>query len=219
MKRLTKIFSPLTRVVCICAVTSLVGGCAMTKLTSGLGSGLWGSNSKKSQVTNATPPKVSEDVLLAAAKSDVSGSSSFPSADSNCPKFVVWPNDRRLTKYEAGKEGDSLAIEYRGEITKNARECSMSPSAVSVKFGIAGKVLLGPKGQSGSINLPLVVHVTGQDRQKISSQTYNVPVNVSRDNPIGYFSLVKEISFNIPTGGRPLDYKLFVAFQKQGGSS
>lgn len=187
----------------------------MSKLTSDLGSGLWGS-SKKNTVTNSvTPRPVSEDVLLAAAKSDSGGgNASFPTADRNCPQFVVWPNDRRLTKYEDGKQGDNLAVIYRGEITKNARECSIAPGNISIKYGVAGRVLLGPKGASETVNLPVIVHVTDRERKKITSQRFMIPVTISRDNPIGYFSVVRDISFNIETGGRPLDYKLYVAFEQ-----
>ncbi|MEM7619305.1 MAG: hypothetical protein AAF228_02415 [Pseudomonadota bacterium] len=214
MKKTAQTFLPLIRAIGICAIPLIIQGCAMSKFTDGLGSGLW-SASKKKDVTHSTAQPVSQDVLLAAAKADISGEATgFPTADSNCPQFVVWPSDRRLTKYEDKKQGDSLAVIYRGEITKNARECKIAPGEISVKYGVAGRVLLGPKGGTDTVQLPIIIHVTDRDRKKISTQRFAIPVNVSRENPIGYFSVVKELSFKIPQGVRPLDYKLYVAFEQ-----
>jgi hypothetical protein len=37
---------------------------------------------------------------------------------------------------------------------------------------------------------------------------------VPSENPVGYFSMVKEISFPVTMGTRPEDYKVFVAFER-----
>jgi len=37
---------------------------------------------------------------------------------------------------------------------------------------------------------------------------------VPQGNPVGYFSMVREISFPVQVGTRLEDYKIFVAFKK-----
>lgn len=181
-----------------------VAGCAISQITSPFRS--------KSTQTNWTP-KVTEERLLEAAKSD-SGSADLATIATNCPSFDVWQRDKLLTVYDVGQVGDSLAIRYRGELTKTARECQISPDRVIVKFGFAGRVLLGPRGQAGTVTLPLQVHVTDKTRNILTTQRLTVPVDISPDNPVGYFSTVREIPINLPPGARSGDYGLFIAFDR-----
>jgi hypothetical protein len=182
-----------------------LSGCGMGSLSSGW----FGAQSE-----NDTAATLSTDGLLTAAKLDEQGASATASLGTQCPEFVVWPNDQLLTVYADGRDGDSLAVIHRGEITQTARECSIDPGQVTVKFGFSGRVLLGPKGMPGPINLPVNVYVTDANREKIQTEQVAVQTEITTDKPIGYFSAVRTVSFAIPEGARPADYKLFVGFEK-----
>ena len=188
-----------------------LSGCGMSSLTSGIGGGWLGD--KKS--TNAEVGSVNEDKLLAAAKSEggsvglAAGSTAF-----GCPRFQVWSRDGYVTIYEQGKVGDALAVMHRGEITKTARECNMEPGRVTVKYGFSGRVLLGQKGRSGRVTLPVTVFVSDSKREKITTEKMQVTVDVALDNPIGYFSVVRSLSFSIPEGSRPGEYEVYVSFDR-----
>ena len=183
----------------------MVSGCAISQLTSP-----FSSRSKR----NADAPKVSEERLLEAARTDTTGQVPLSSTANNCPAFTVWPRDKMLTIYEIGRVGDGLGIQHRGEITKTARECRLSSSRIRIKYGFAGRVLLGPRGQSGPITLPLKVHVTDADRKIILTENVKVTVNVSPEAPVGYFSSVKEINFATKAGMPPGQYQLFIGFDR-----
>lgn len=159
-------------------------------------------------------PVVNEARLLEAARTDTSGQVSMEAAMTGCPKFTVWPRDRLLTVYDIGRAGDGLAIQYRGEITKTARECQIQPNHVSVKYGFAGRVLLGPRGRPGTVKMPVKIHLTDASRNIISTQDYNIDVTIPDDKPVGYFSTVRETSFELQPGVPPGDYQLFIAFDR-----
>ena len=169
---------------------------------------------RSKQPNQSFEPYVSEARLLEAAKSDVSGEVSIEAAMTSCPQFKIWPRDRLLTIYDVGRAGDGLAIQYRGEITKTARECQIQPNQVSVKYGFAGRVLLGPRGRPGSVKMPIKVHITDQTRTIISTQKISIDVIIPADNPVGYFSAVRELSFTLPPGVPPGDFKLYIAFDR-----
>ena len=195
----------------VCAVSLAVAGCGMSSLTSGLSSSVFGGgqSSPKSDVQ-----KVSEDKLLSAAKE---GDGSAPDAigtDGGCPRFVVGQRDANLTIYEAGRVGDGLAIMHRGEITKTARECQVEPGKVTVRYGFSGRVLLGPKGKTGTVVLPVTVTVTDAKREKIGGDTLKVDVDVAVEKPIGYFSAVRAITIPVPEGARPGEFEIFVGFDR-----
>lgn len=189
---------------------SLLGGCGLSSITSGLGSGIMGGNAAKSE-TGA----VSQEQLLAAAQSGDGGlSTGGIEVAGGCPKFVTWPRDNFVTIYEQGRVGDGMAVMHRGEITKTARECTVEPGRVTVKYGFSGRILLGPKGRPGPIALPVSVFVTDEKRARLTNDKLTVDVNVSLENPIGYFSTVNTVTFDLTEGSRPGDYQVFVAFDR-----
>jgi len=200
--------------LCLCSIlTVLVTGCGLSSITSGLGSSIFGGGSS-SQTTAS--PGVNEEQLLSAAKtnSDEPVSPIVGEIAHGCPRLSISPHGRNLTIYEDGRAGDGLAIMHRGEITKTARECQIEPGRVTVKYGFSGRVLLGPRGKAGNITLPVNVVVTDSKRDKIASDSLKVAVAVAVDNPIGYFSAVRSVTFNIPVGSRPGDFELFVGFDQ-----
>jgi hypothetical protein len=188
-----------------------LSACGMSSLTSGIGGGWFGG--KKS--TNTEVGSVNEDQLLAAAKTDSGSLAGIGGAVAHgCPRFQVWSRDGYVTIYEQGKVGDALAVMHRGEITKTARECNIEPGRVTVKYGFSGRVLLGQKGKSGRVTLPISVFVSDAKREKVATDKVRIDVDVALDNPIGYFSIVRSVTFNIPEGTRPGEYEVYVGFDR-----
>jgi hypothetical protein len=185
-----------------------LGGCGMSSLTSGIGSGWFGSGKSSDSAT------VDQDKLLAAAKSESGPQAGSGEVAYGCPRFQVWSRDGYVTVYEAGRVGDGLAVMHRGEITKTARECNFEDGRVTVKYGFSGRVLLGQKGRTGRVTLPINVFVTDSKRQKVTSEGLRIAVDVALDNPIGYFSVVREVTFTVPEGSRPGEFELYVGFDR-----
>jgi hypothetical protein len=196
---------------------SVLGGCSnsMSSLTSGIGGGWFGGQSK---AKTADVGAVTEDQLLAAAKSDVGTTGPTASLGGEvahgCPRFNVWSREGYVTIYEPGKVGDGLAVMHRGEITKTARECHIEPGRITVKYGFSGRVLLGPKGKSGRVTLPLNVFVTDAKREKLVNDKVRVDVDIALERPIGYFSLVRTVTIPMPEGSRPAEFEVFVGFDR-----
>ncbi|MEL7047644.1 MAG: hypothetical protein AAFO75_01565 [Pseudomonadota bacterium] len=191
----------------------LVSGCGLSSLTSGLGNSMFGGSSDQQVQVDA----VTEEQLLSAAKADYSGTGPAGVGGGiahGCPKFQVNTTDKHLTIYEEGRVGDGLAIKHRGEITKTARECFIETGRVTVKYGFSGRVLLGPKGVAGPLTFPVNVSVADAARTPVASDQLTVSVNVAADKPIGYFSAVRSITFDVAQGSRPGEYQVQVAFDR-----
>lgn len=193
------------------ALAALLSGCGLSSVTSGLGGGMFGGSSPKSDVSAVT-----EEELLSAAKNDspTTGSTDIQLSH-GCPKFQVWSRDNNLTIYEAGRAGDPLSVMHRGEITRTARECEIQPGVVTVKYGFSGRVLLGPKGRPGSYTFPVNVFLTDGKRAPVVNDSMKVDVAVGADKPIGYFSAVRTLTFKVPEGSRPGEFELFVGFDRK----
>ena len=195
--------------LCRCAliglfiVPVLVSGCAIPRLSNPFGS----------DDDEGSASAGSESRLLDTARAEAG--TELPSGSSlHCPQVVAWPRDRLLTIYQAGHVGDSNAVVHRGEITKMARDCQLLPDRVIVKYGFAGRVLLGPKGGPGSVSLAVHVRVAGAQQNTLATDKMTVTTTIPAGGPAGYFSIVREIAFPIVVGTRPEDYKIFVGFER-----
>jgi hypothetical protein len=187
-----------------------LAACGLSGITSGLSGGVFGGSS------SAVPEvrSVTDEQLLAAAKADGGGIVSGGEQSAACPRIVVGPRDGHVTIYEPGRVGDGLAVMHRGEITRTARECQIDGGRVTVKYGFSGRVLLGPRGQNGSVSLPVNVFVMDARRERLAADKMKVDVAVAIDKPIGYFSMVRTVSFPLAEGSRPAEYEVFVGFER-----
>ena len=190
-------------------VALLSSGCGMS-LTSSFGGGMFGGGN----AAKSTSEPLTNEKMLTAAKADSQMSVGGDLAG-GCPRFQVWPRDHHVTIYEPGRAGDGLAVMHRGEITQTARECQIEGTKVTVKYGFSGRVLLGPRGKTGSVTLPVNIFVTDAKRERIQADKGTIDVSVTLDKPIGYFSAVKTITFSVPEGTRPGEFEVFVGFDQK----
>ena len=185
------------------AVAIVLSGCAVSRLASPFRSG--------DEDTSASA--VTEDRLMETAKADT-GTDLPAGFSAHCPQVVAWPRDRLLTVYQPGHVGEATAVIHRGEITKMARECQLYSDRVVVKYGFAGRVLLGPKGGPGTVTFAVNIRVAGTGQTTLATDKMNISATIPAGDPAGYFSMVREIAFPIMVGTRPEDYKVFVAFDR-----
>jgi hypothetical protein len=196
---------PYCRAASLLLVPLILSACAVSSISSPF----------KSSEESLPPLPPSQNGMLDKAKADAPTMASGIAGDNlHCPQVVAWPHDRLLTIYAGGQVGNTQAVVHRGEITKLARECQIYGDRVTVKYGFAGRVLLGPKGVPGQVTLPVGIKVADADRKVLANDKASVSTLVPSENPVGYFSMVKEITFPMAMGTRPEDYKVFVAFER-----
>ncbi|MCM5559047.1 hypothetical protein [Pleomorphomonas sp. JP5] len=95
-----------------------------------------------------------------------------------CPEVQVRDGTQMLAVFEKGKEGDYSAIRFQGTIRKFARECHTDASGTTtIKVGVAGRLLAGPKGLTGSTSLPVRVVMVRNGDEVLYSKLY--PVNAT----------------------------------------
>lgn len=213
LKRGLFAFSLFVKWMMVASLCILVSACSLGQIPS-FGGSLFGSSTKKEEATNKTDG-LSEERLLAAAKLEDESQDEITKSATRCTRFKVWEADKFVTVYNIGQYGDGLAVLYRGELTKAARQCTYQTGLVSVKYGFAGRVLLGPKGQAGTINLPILVHLVDKRGKKLKTEKITVPVTVEPGKPIGYFSIVRRMDIPLKGEQGARSFKLFVGFEKQ----
>ncbi len=211
IQRSAKLCSLAGKLLLVMSVGYFAAGCSLGSMPS-FGGSLFGSSEKKKE--SASTAVLSEEKLLADAKQETTALDQNNKLATLCTKFKIWDAERYLTVYDVGQYGDGLAVLYRGELTKAARECVLQPGTVHLKIGFAGRVLLGPKGKAGIVNLPLHLYLTDKKGKILKNEKVSVPVNIESGKPIGYFSMVKKMDIPLTDGKSGKDFRVFVGFDK-----
>jgi hypothetical protein len=209
MKRIRAAKSEMCSLVLVSAV---LGGCGVSSMPS-IGEGGIFSSGRKVEAA-AWTPIITEDSMLAAARMNSDGPIEMAAAN-GCPLLQVEGGQRYITIYEGNKVGNGGALIHRSEITKTARECQLAGGTVQVKYGIAGRVLLGPKGKPGTITLPVTMYVFDKVKGKVKTEPFTVNVTITKENPISYFALVRDVTIPVKEGTVPQDYSISIAFEKK----
>lgn len=204
-------FQPaMLRIIGLGALTALSSGCGLSSMPS-LGDGGIFSSSKKQEA--AWTPIITEDSMMTAARTNSDGPIEMAAAN-GCPPLQVEGGQRDLTAYEGNRIGAAAAVIHRAEITKTARECQLANGVVQVKYGIAGRVVLGPKGKPGTITLSVRMQIYDKAKSKLKSEPFAVNVVITKENPISYFAVVREEIIPVKEGTVPQDYSISIAFEK-----
>lgn len=95
-----------------------------------------------------------------------------------CPPIEIRAGTASMTVYERGHENESAHVRYLASITQTARECTLVGETLTIKVGIAGRVVAGPKGSAANVTLPLRIAVAKQfgGTGPLYSQLFQIPV-------------------------------------------
>jgi hypothetical protein len=198
--------------VCGLGLLAFLGGCSFSNMPS-IGDGGIFSSGKRVEAA-AWTPIITEDSMLVAARQNSDGPIEMAAAN-GCPQLQVEGGQRYVTVYEGNKVGNGNALIHRGEITKTARECQLTGGTVQVKYGVAGRVLLGPKGKPGTIVLPVTMQIFDKTKNKMKTEPFTVTVTITKENPLSYFALVRDVTISVKEGTVPQDYSISIAFEKK----
>lgn len=132
-----------------------------------------------------------------------------------CPVVDIRQGASTLTIPPTGPDGSALTLRYQGTIGQMARECQIGGGIMRMKVGIQGRILLGPAGGPGKLDVPLryaVVH-EGPEPKTIVTKFYKLPVTIPDAQPTVPFTHIDEdISFPMPPGLGIESYVVYVGF-------
>ncbi len=134
----------------------------------------------------------------------------------NCPPVEVRQGASTLTIGPTGNTS-AMSVKYQGVFTREARNCAVVGGDMVMRIGVQGRVIVGPLGAPGQVEVPLriaVVQETPGGARPITTKFIRIPVAVSNDDTGGLFTHVEEsVSFPLPTPTSSLDdYVAYVGF-------
>ena len=184
----------LSGVIISVAVSAFLAACASSDGGSGGGggfAGLFGGGKPSADATKAgttaSPTAANPTTGGTAANAGVtvvqtqSYDPSYFLKSGYCPPVQVLPGTEAMIVYDHGHDGDSAFVRTQGSVTDTAREChALDASTLSIKVGVSGRILAGPKGGAGTVTMPLRIAVARQhDNSVLFSKAFPVSVTLA----------------------------------------
>ena len=148
----------------------------------------------------------------------VGGDANASATDVECPSVDVRTGAASLLIGSKPGEGEPAALDvrYQGSIIRTARECHVNAGVMTMKVGVEGRVITGPAGGPGTIEVPLrlaVVH-EGVNPKAIVSKLARIPVTIAGTvDRVTFTHIDSEISFPLPQPLADIDaYVVYVGF-------
>jgi hypothetical protein len=139
------------------------------------------------------------------------------SVEIDCPVVEVRSGTSTLSVTGAG-EG-AAALRYQASLGRTARECSTNAGTLNMKVGVQGRVVLGPSGGPGQLDLPLRYAVVkeGPEPKTIISKLSRVAVTIPPEQGNVPFVHVEEaLSVPLPPQTELDAYVIYIGFDPQG---
>jgi len=136
--------------------------------------------------------------------------------DVNCPPVEVRQGASTLTIGSTGNQS-AMSVRYQGEFTREARDCAVVGGNMVMRIGVQGRVIVGPAGGPGQVEVPLriaVVQETPGGARPITTKFVRIPVSVGGNEGNPLFTHIEEgVTFPVPTPTSSLDdYIAYVGF-------
>jgi hypothetical protein len=153
---------------------------------------------------------------------DASGTAIASTDDIECPGVAVRTGAATLSigTKPGVEEPSPLELRYQGSILRFARECRVSAGMMVMKVGVEGRVITGPAGGPGNVDVPLRIAVVqeGVTPKPITSKLIIVPVTVANAiDRVSFTHVEPEITFPMPVPAGNIDsYVVYVGFDPQG---
>lgn len=181
-----------------------LGGCGSSSILSSSPLDLFSSSSK----ATTGKPGASTTAATAAVEPD----------EIECPGVDVRTGAATLMIGSKPGEGEPgvLDLRYQGTILRTARECRVNAGVMTLKVGIEGRLITGPAGGPGTVDVPMRIAVVheGPSPKTIVSKLAIVPVTITNAvDRVTFTHIESDIAFPMPVPAGNIDaYVVYVGF-------
>jgi hypothetical protein len=184
----------------------VVAGCSSNPLSSSPDAS--GGSSFRQRVTNlfATTPAGGNDAEALAT------SSADPQQD--CPVTDIRSGASTLP-FNSGQDTSTSSLRYQATIARLARECAVRGNTMTMKVGVQGRVVVGPAGGPGQVDLPLRFALVqeGPEPKAILTKLHKLPVAVGDGQlNVPFVDIEENLTFTVPSRSALENYVLYVGF-------
>ena len=141
------------------------------------------------------------------------GSAEFDPAD--CPAVDIRQGASTFSINTASKNPADSQLRYQGTFAQTARSCSRTGTTMTIKLGVQGRIILGPGGGPGAVDVPLRFALVqeGVQPKTIWTKFYKVPVIIGEGQPNASFTHIEDdLTVPMPDKNALETYVIYIGF-------
>jgi len=135
-----------------------------------------------------------------------------PDPNLDCPSVTVRSGAATLAVNAPGADPGPTNLRFQASVSQTARECAVSAGNMTMRVGIQGRVILGPAGSPGKVEVPMRLALVreGVEPRTIWTKLYRVPVTVSPgESNVAFVQVEEGMAFPVPS---PADLEAYVVY-------
>jgi len=145
------------------------------------------------------------------------GSKTPSAAEVDCPGVDIRPGTSTLNIAVKPDQATAGDLRYQLSIGQTARECRVQDGSMSIKVGVQGRILLGPFGAPGSVDVPLRYAVVreGPEPKLIVTRFKRIEATIAAGQTRAQFVDIEQgLSFPLPSSVELAAYVVYVGFDE-----
>lgn len=132
-----------------------------------------------------------------------------------CPNVELRQGAGNYAVNTPGRDPSAVQLRYQISLGQTARECKSVGGNLVMRVGLQGRVVLGPAGGPGNLDIPIRYAVVeeGMQPKTIFTKMQRVPVTVGENQPhVAFTHVEEEISVPMPPNAAFDNYVIYVGF-------
>jgi hypothetical protein len=208
---------------------------AAVLLAAGCSGGGLGGPATTASVPSATPPAPSQSSppsLKDKIASFFSGATqkepqpvTNADPDVQCPFLDIRQGASTLTIPPPPPDGsnEAMSLKYQGTLVRAARDCAVVNGQMVMRLGVQGRVIVGPAGGPGEVDVPLRIAVVSAPLtapKTVVTKLIRIPVAIGAGAGNADFTHIEEgLSFPLPPTGSSDPYIVYIGFDPLGAAA
>jgi hypothetical protein len=135
----------------------------------------------------------------------------------SCPPVSIRAGASTYAVGAPGKQAVGNGLRFQATITRTARDCTLTGGEITARIGIQGRVIAGPAGTPGTIEIPLRVAVVqgGVQERTIATKVYRTSVSMADVGNTPFSLVAEDLVYPVPPGATGDSYIFYIGFDPQ----
>jgi hypothetical protein len=135
-----------------------------------------------------------------------------------CPQVEVRQEAEHYSMYAPRQPLDAKNLRYEAVFSKTARQCDLRPDYVAIRYGFAGRLIVGPAGEPADVTLPVRVVFAGKNDRVVWSKRFKITVTIPPDAGSQFFTHVDDdLVYQLRIGEKLDDFRIYMGFDTEEG--
>lgn len=141
-----------------------------------------------------------------------------------CPFLDIRQGASTLTFPPPPPDGgnEAMALKYQGIFVRAARDCAVVSGQMVMRVGVQGRIIVGPAGGAGQIDVPLRIAVVSAPitaPKTVVTRLIRIPVTIGANDANVDFTHIEEgLSFPMPSSSSD-PYLVYIGFDPFGAAA